>query len=77
MFPLALNHLLDMHMLRVFYSLGGSHNRVYHLEQDEAIYLWYRWQKDFCVLLGFKIDRIISWLRQKDSHFLSLHNYKN
>ena len=39
MFPLALNHLLDVHMLRVFYSLGGSHNRVYHLEQDEAIYL--------------------------------------
>ena len=39
MFPLALKHLLDMHMLRVFYSLGGSHNRVYHLEQDEAIYL--------------------------------------
>ena len=39
MFPLALKHLLDMHVLRVFYSLGGSHNRVYHLEQDEAIYL--------------------------------------
>ena len=39
MFPLAFKHLLDMHVLRVFYSLGGSHNREYHFEQDEAIYL--------------------------------------
>ena len=39
MFPLVFGHLLDMHVLRVFYSLGGGHNRVYHLEQDEAIYL--------------------------------------